>query len=210
MSLKSLDPRVTRLHIPDEQPPMQPLAPLDQFQTFEAFHQKKDGAAYSYVGPVHAPNADAAFLFAKEQYSRRAACTGLWIIPTDAIKVTPYTENNQSVYEIIRAEEPAEKSADAEAYEIFHLKKRGKAHAHVGTVMATSYQEALAEAKKAFADKGVALNVWIVKAADVLRSSEEDKDIWSTTKDKIYREATAYRVMDKIEKFKQEQKQTHA
>lgn len=210
MSLKSLDPRVTRLNIPEEQPPMQPLHPLDQFQTFEAFHQKKEGTAYTYVGPVHAPNADAAFLFAKEQYSRRFACTGMWVVPTEAIKVTPYTENNQSVYDIIRTEEPAERSAAPEAYEIFHLKKRGKAHVHAGTVSASSFEEALAEAKNQFGAKGVALNVWLVKAADVLRSPEEDKDIWTTVTDKKYREAIAYKVQDRIDKFKLEQKQAHA
>jgi ring-1,2-phenylacetyl-CoA epoxidase subunit PaaB len=48
------------------------------------------------------------------------------------------------------------------------------------------------------------VNVWIIKATDIFRSEAEDKDIWSTTKDKQYREATAYRVLDKITKYKEE------
>ena len=63
---------------------------LDQFETYEVFHQKKEGAPFVYVGPVHAPEADLAFLFAKEQYSRRFACTGMWVVPTSAITVTEY------------------------------------------------------------------------------------------------------------------------
>jgi ring-1,2-phenylacetyl-CoA epoxidase subunit PaaB len=93
----------------------------------------------------------------------------------------------------------------AEVYEIFHLKKRGKAHTHVGSVTANSYESALAEAKKQFSEMKPVVNVWVIKAVDVFRSEADDKDIWNTTKDKMYREATAYRVMDKITKFKEEQ-----
>ncbi|GAB3819414.1 hypothetical protein GCM10028895_17820 [Pontibacter rugosus] len=42
MTLKSLDPRVTRLNLPEgEVPPMEEKLELDQFETYEAFHQKK-------------------------------------------------------------------------------------------------------------------------------------------------------------------------
>ena len=208
MSLQSLDPRVNRLHLPEN--PSEPVAKteLDQLETYEVFHQKKENAAYTYVGPVHAPNEEVAFLFGKEQYSRRFACTGMWVAETRHVMVTPYTDEAISVYDVIRiASENGMENGEktAEAYEIFHLKKRGKAHAHVGTVTATSYESALSEAKKAFGEMKPVVNVWVIKAADVFRSEADDKDIWNTTKDKMYREATAYRVMDKITKFKEEQ-----
>jgi len=211
MSLTSLDPRVTRLHLPEGHvPPMQEKPELDQFETYEVFHLKKEGAAYTYAGPVHAPNEDVAFLFAKEQYSRRSACVGLWIARTAHIQVTPYAADGEIIYDMIRAEEPAARSAQPEPYEVFHLKKRGKAHTHAGLVTATCYQEALQEAKQAFGAKGPVVNVWIVKSKHVLQSTEEDKDMWLTVPDKKYREATAYKVMDKITKFKEEQKNTPA
>ncbi|GGG06392.1 phenylacetic acid degradation b [Pontibacter amylolyticus] len=207
--LKSLDPRVTRLNLPEgEAPAIEPKPELDQFETYEAFHQKKESAAYTYVGPVHAPNEDVAFLFAKEQYSRRYACVGLWIVRTEHIQVTPYVGDQENVYDMLRMEEPGERSAEAEAYEIFHLKKRGKAHTHAGRVMATSYQEALQEARKQFGEKGLIVNVWVVKSKHVLQSAEEDKDMWTTIPDKKYREAIAYKVMDKITKYKEEHKTT--
>jgi ring-1,2-phenylacetyl-CoA epoxidase subunit PaaB len=209
MSLTSLDPRVTRLNLPEgELPPAEPKPVLDQFETYETFHQKKEGTAYTYVGPVHAPNEEVAFLFSKEQYSRRAACTGMWVARTSHIMVTPYVGDGENVYDIIRAEEPTERSEQPEPYEIFHLKKRGKAHTHAGRVEATSYQEALQEAKQAFGDKGPVVNVWVVKSKHVFQSNEEDKDMWLTIPDKKYRDAIAYKVMDKITKYKEENNNT--
>lgn len=183
---------------------------LDQFETYEVFHQKKEGATHAYVGPVHAPNEDVAFLFAKEQHSRRFPCVSLWVVRTENIQVTPYAGDGENVYEMLRVEEPAQRSEQPEAYEIFQLKKRGKAHTHVGRVLATSYQEALQEAKNAFGEKAPVVNVWVVKSKDVLQSAEDDKDMWATTPDKKYREAIAYKVMDKITKYKEENKNTPA
>lgn len=209
--LKSLDPRVTRLNLPEgDVPPMEQKPELDQFETYEAFHQRKESTSFSYVGPVHAPNEDVAFLFAKEQYSRRFPCVGLWIVRTENLMVTPYAGDGENIYDMIRAEEPTEQNAQPEPYEIFHLKKRGKAHSHAGRVMASSYQEALQEGRKQFGEKGPIVNVWITKSEHVLQSAEEDKDMWETTPDKKYREAIAYKVMDKITKYKEEHKNTTA
>jgi ring-1,2-phenylacetyl-CoA epoxidase subunit PaaB len=57
-------------------------------------------------------------------------------------------------------------------------------------------------AKAVFGEQRPVVNVWAARSADVLRSGEEDRDIWSTTPDKKYRDAIAYRVQDRIEQFK--------
>jgi len=75
--LKSLDPRIDRLHI-DQEGALKPKAELDQLETFEIFLQLKEGRPFSHVGNVHAANEEIAFLFAKEQFSRRLTCTGIW------------------------------------------------------------------------------------------------------------------------------------
>ena len=199
--LSSLDPRIARLGLPDAPPPPPDKPALDQFQTYEAFHQRKEGTAYTYVGPVHAPEADVAFLFAKEQYSRRFPCTGLWVVPTEAIRVSAYVGDQDSVYDTVA---PAASAAGGEAFEVFHLKKRGKAHVHVGTVQAASAEEALQQAKAQFGEQRPVVNVWVVRAADVLRSDDEDKDMWTTTPEKKYRDAIAYKVQDRIDRFKAE------
>jgi ring-1,2-phenylacetyl-CoA epoxidase subunit PaaB len=217
MSLFSLDPRISRLGLPDEATALPAKPELDQFETYEVFHQKKEGTAFAYVGPVHAPEADVAFLFAKEQFSRRFACTGMWVVPTRAIQVTAYVGDQESVYDTLPAiapattpipsetiQEAAAYAAGEEDYDIFHLKKRGKAHVHVGKVRASSPLEALQQAKAVFGEQRPVVNVWVVRAADVLRSTDDDRDIWSTTPEKKYRDAIAYKVQDRIERFKAE------
>ncbi|SET52129.1 phenylacetic acid degradation b [Hymenobacter actinosclerus] len=206
--LSSFDPRISRLGLPESAPPPPDKAALDQFPTYEVFHQRKENTAYVYVGPVHAPEADVAFLFGKEQFSRRFPCTGMWVVPTEAIRVTEYGDDQQSVYDrlpLLPADAlAAADTAAMEAYDIFHLKKRGKAHAHVGQVQAVSPEAALQAAKAAFGDQRPVVNVWVIRSADLSRSEEADRDMWTTTPDKKYREAIAYKVQDRIDRFKQE------
>jgi ring-1,2-phenylacetyl-CoA epoxidase subunit PaaB len=216
--ISSHDPRMNRLGLPDSPAAAAAKEAFDQFETYEVFHQKKEGAPFMYVGPVHAPEADVAFLFAKEQFSRRFACTGLWVVPTAAITVTAYVGDQESAYDTIPAlatetsAEPDESvtaeaafAAGEEDYDVFHLKKRGKAHQHVGKVRAASAADALQVAKAVFgALPGPVVNVWVARSADFLCSDTADQDIWDTTPDKKYRDATAYRVQDRIEKFKAE------
>ena len=218
--IQSHDPRMNRLGL-SETAPAAAKAALDQFETYEVFHQKKEGAPFVYVGPVHAPEADLAFLFAKEQFSRRFACTGMWVVPTSAIMVTEYAGDTESAYDTLPLRpRPApsalvDESVAAEAayaageedYDIFHLKKRGKAHQHVGKVRAATPAEALQVAKAVFGEQRPVVNVWAVRAADVLHSEEEDRDIWATTTEKKYRDAISYKVQDRIEKFKAENPQ---
>ena len=194
---------------------------LDQFETYEVFHQKKEGTPFVYVGPVHAPEADLAFLFAKEQYSRRFACTGMWVVPTSAITVTEYVGDTESAYDTLpllprtATATPADESVAEEAayaageedYDIFHLKRRGKAHQHVGKVRAATPAEALQVAKAVFGEQRPVVNVWAVRSADVLHSEDDDRDIWATTTEKKYRDAISYKVQDRIEKFKAENPQ---
>lgn len=79
----SLDPRVTRMNIDsDSAPELEPKPELDQFQTFEVFHQAKSGAHHVHVGIVHAPNAEMAILMAKEQFARRGQTVNLWVVNT--------------------------------------------------------------------------------------------------------------------------------
>ncbi|QMU29184.1 phenylacetic acid degradation b [Adhaeribacter radiodurans] len=197
----SCDPRINRLAISAE-PVEEIKKPLDQFETYEVFQQKKPNMPYGYVGPVHAPNLEMAFVFAKEQYSRRATCKGLWLAATNTIHVSFYTDDNQSVYDLLRPAAGETGNTPLEAYEIFHLKKRGKAHNHVGTVQAYSPEEALQAAKENFAQEPC-VNIWVVRTADLYRTDPANEDIWLNTSEKKYREAAAYKVMEKINQFKQ-------
>lgn len=85
----SLDPRVNRIDAPESVPPQQPM---DQWQTYEVFLQQHRGEQHTHAGIVHAPNADMAILFAKEQYARRFNCVNLWVVKTADITATSYDD----------------------------------------------------------------------------------------------------------------------
>lgn len=91
-----------------------------------------------------------------------------------------------------------------ETYEVFHQKKRGDHHIHVGIVHAPNSEMALVMAKEAFGRRGITANLWVVKTVHVHASSYEDMDMFDTTPEKMYREAGGYKVMDKINKYKKE------
>lgn len=91
--IKSLDPRITRASL-DAEEQIEPLKALDQFETYEVFHQKKRGQQHVHVGIVHAPNADMALLYAKEQYSRRGVTANLWVAPSSCISATEYFDED--------------------------------------------------------------------------------------------------------------------
>ncbi len=91
MKIVSLDPRVTRANI-DENTHEGALNAKEHFQTYEVFEQKKRGTHHIHVGSVHAPSAELAVVFAKEQYSRRGQCVNLWVTKTSDIFATEYDD----------------------------------------------------------------------------------------------------------------------
>jgi ring-1,2-phenylacetyl-CoA epoxidase subunit PaaB len=93
-----------------------------------------------------------------------------------------------------------------ETYEVFHQKKRGDQHMHVGIVHAPNAEMAMLFGKEQFGRRGLSVNIWVVKTRDVLVTEYEDQDIFETVPEKVYREAGGYKVMGKINKYKKEQK----
>lgn len=93
-----------------------------------------------------------------------------------------------------------------ETYEVFHQKKRGDQHMHVGIVHAPNAEMALLFGKEQFGRRGITANIWVVKTANVFASEYEDVDMFDTTPQKQYREAGGYKVMEKINRYKKAQK----
>ena len=91
MKIESLDPRITRAALDDESK-IGELNGSEHFQTYEVFQQIKRGTHHQHVGSVHAPNAEMAMLFAKEQYCRRGAAVNLWVVKTADVFVTEYQD----------------------------------------------------------------------------------------------------------------------
>jgi len=191
-----LDPRFKRLDVFKAQH-IAPTQLLDQLPTFEVFVLLREGSKFQHEGIVHAPDNEMAFLFAKEQYSRRQMCAGIWTIETPNIFVSDYSENKISIYDTV--EVPSTKGS--EEYKIFHMLKRGKQHKFAGTVMANNEEHALQVAKAEFDISKPVLNVWVAKSSDFYESTDEDKEIWNTLPEKTFREATDYKGQAKIEAF---------
>ncbi len=93
MKIESLDPRVARADIPSAEA-YKEKGNLDQWETYEVFHQKARGSSHIHVGSVHAPNPEMAILFGKEQYARRMKCVNLWVVRTANVFTTPYEDSD--------------------------------------------------------------------------------------------------------------------
>jgi ring-1,2-phenylacetyl-CoA epoxidase subunit PaaB len=102
--------------------------------------------------------------------------------------------------------EPLRELDQWETYEVFHQKKRGDQHMHVGIVHAPNPEMALLFGKEQFGRRGMSVNIWVVRTSNVFTTDYDDSDIFETVPEKMYREAGGYKVMDKINRYKKEQK----
>ena len=56
---------------------------------YEVFRQERKGVAFEHAGSVAAPDEGFARAYAHEQYGRRGESETLWVVPRDAVIVTP-------------------------------------------------------------------------------------------------------------------------
>ena len=89
-------------------------------------------------------------------------------------------------------------------YEVFHQKKRGEHHVHAGIVHSADPEMALVFAKEQYGRRLHSANIWVVRTSDVYSLGYENEDMFETTPEKIYREASGYKLRDKINQFKKE------
>ncbi len=99
---------------------------------------------------------------------------------------------------------PTDLKAHWPTYQVFHQRKRGDQPNHVGIVHASNPEMAMLFAKEQFARRQKTVNLWVVKTTDVYSLRREDEDMYDTTPDKSYREASGYSVREKIANFKKE------
>lgn len=194
----SLDPRVTRLPHIGEEGKIVPKASLDQFGTYEVFVQPKEGKPFQHEGIVHAPNLEMAYILSKETFTRRFACSSLYVVDTRDVFVSPLTEGNTNVYEVL---DDVKDGVGKKDFEIYHLAKRGKQHVHVGSVVAASPPGAASKAKTLFGTGKIVYNVWAIHREAIRFTSEDEKELWLTLPEKKFRDAAEYKGGDKLKKF---------
>jgi ring-1,2-phenylacetyl-CoA epoxidase subunit PaaB len=93
-----------------------------------------------------------------------------------------------------------------QTFEVFQQIKRGMHHQHVGCVHAPSPEIAFLFAKEQYARRGQCVNMWVVKSSDVYATEYEDADIFDSAPEKFHRDPSTYKVMDRIQAFKERQK----
>ena len=103
---------------------------------------------------------------------------------------------------------PIEELHQWQTYEVFHQTKKGDRHIHVGSLHAPNPEMAFILAKEQYGRRYKCVNIWVVKTSDVFATDYGDEDIFETNPGKIYREAGGYKVMDKINKFKLQKKES--
>jgi ring-1,2-phenylacetyl-CoA epoxidase subunit PaaB len=120
-------------------------------------------------------------------------------VPTEDIIVSEYSDDNVDIYKQFKKTD----ECVGENYTLFHMIKRGTQHTYAGEVSAASPQVALSCAGTNIERKRPVLNIWLVKSATILKTTEADKDMWTTTPEKLFREAIDYKTQEKLNRFKE-------
>ncbi|MEZ4686341.1 MAG: hypothetical protein R3B47_09815 [Bacteroidia bacterium] len=73
------------------------------WQNYEVFVQQSRGDQHVHQGAVHAPNAEMALLFAKEQFGRREQCANIWVVKTTDVHATSYDDADMFKHALTKA-----------------------------------------------------------------------------------------------------------
>ncbi|MCS6990487.1 MAG: hypothetical protein NZL95_01325 [Chitinophagales bacterium] len=96
-----------------------------------------------------------------------------------------------------------EQPEEWQTFEVFHQRRRGEHHVHVGSVHAPDAEMALVFAKEQFARRQQCASLWVVASAHIHSLGYQNEDMFATTTEKTYREASGYRLRHKIQAYKQ-------
>ncbi|MFI5937976.1 1,2-phenylacetyl-CoA epoxidase subunit PaaB [Actinoplanes sp. NPDC051494] len=80
-------------------------------------------------------------------------------------------------------------------YEVFVRAKRGLNHVHVGSLRAADDEMAVHHARDLYTRRNEGVSIWVVRSADVVASSPDDKEaFFEPSADKAYRHPTYYSI----------------
>ncbi len=88
---------------------------------------------------------------------------------------------------------------DWPVWEIFIRSKSGLAHKHVGSLHAADAKMAIENARDVYTRRMEGVSVWVVRSADIVASSPDDKDfLFDPANDKVYRHPTFYEIPPEV------------
>jgi len=200
MSVKSLDPRITRLNIALDADNFVQPKPMDQLETYQVFTQVREGKPYGHVGIMHAADEMLAFLEAKEQYGRRGKCFGVWVAKTANVHHSVYADLGKNIFEHVT--DVKNEGDNTLSYDVFLQARRGKQHEFLCTVKASTPEGAFYEAKQLHGNTHNGCNLWAIPTKNLLKTTEEDKVIFATAPEKQFREPLMYKIKDRIDAYR--------
>ncbi|MEI2417331.1 1,2-phenylacetyl-CoA epoxidase subunit PaaB [Orrella sp. JC864] len=78
-------------------------------------------------------------------------------------------------------------------WEVFIRSQHGLAHKHVGSLHAADAQMAINHARDVYTRRNEGLSIWVVRAADIVASSPDDKaPLFDPAQSKVYRHPTFF------------------
>jgi ring-1,2-phenylacetyl-CoA epoxidase subunit PaaB len=168
-----------------------------QWPRYVVFQQDAPDAPYHYDGSVHAPDAELALLNARDVFTRRPDCIGLWVVRADRI----FSRTAEELSATPLAGSPP---GQPETYVIFQKRDHKGMHAWVGEVDASSPEGALIKALDTFAAdlRSKAIVWWVIPSRAITRSSREDLDalFQMSGEPRFYREQNEFKTITALRK----------
>jgi ring-1,2-phenylacetyl-CoA epoxidase subunit PaaB len=168
-----------------------------QWPRYIVFQQDGPGVPYHYDGSVHAPDAELALLNARDVYTRRPACVGLWVVRADALFARTAEELAADPAWADQPEPPGQNVT----YTLFQKRDHKGVHASVGEIEASSPADALRKALRTYpADKVIVW--WVCPSKAIVRSSRDDIDALFQMSDapRFYREQDEFKTLTALRK----------
>jgi len=168
-----------------------------QWPRYIVFQQDAPGAPYHYDGSVHAPDAELALLNARDVFTRRPDCIGLWVVRADRLLARTAEELAADPAWADQPEMPGEK----ELYAVFQKRDHKGVHSSAGEVEAASAEDALRRALRTFPDEKVVV-WWVCPSQAITRSGREDLDALFQMSDapRFYREQDEFKTLTALRK----------
>lgn len=172
-----------------------------QWPRFQVFLQERAGEAHIDVGSVHAPDAEMALFNARDVFVRRPECTHLWVCPAQAI----YSKTREELENWLSGDEDAseEGEAEAEEYHVFCKAKSGGTQTQVGTVTASTPEQAMRMAVETYMEELPPFVWWVFPARAVTQSDPADVESdFAPAAEKTFRLSTDFRTHSTMRKIK--------
>ncbi len=174
-----------------------------QLPRFQVFLQARPGQPYQDAGSVHAPDSELALLNARDVFVRRPECSGLWVIPAQAIfsRTRQQLETNE---ETSRGESRRSASlAEPEPYFVTCKPRPAGTQTLLGEVLAASPGQAMEIAMHKFQLSPVPETWWVFPARLVVSSDPAEADSWfGPAQNKPFRLSTDFHTLTEMRQIK--------